>query len=98
MCGRGGSRCVVGWRLGRDGGRAWRSACPLRGLLLHQNMLCALNLDEPCTTYRPAERGLAPERQLAFVFRAERTHGGVRVPPAERLARHRARDRRWRRG
>ena len=38
-----------------------------------QNLLCALNLDEPCTTFRPAERGLVPERQLAFVFRTERT-------------------------
>ncbi|MGI8844597.1 MAG: hypothetical protein ACR2HC_00195 [Thermoleophilaceae bacterium] len=39
----------------------------------HQNMLCALDLDEPCTTFRPAERNLAPERQLSFTFRAERT-------------------------
>jgi hypothetical protein len=39
-----------------------------------KNMLCALNLDAPCPTYRPAERGLAPERQLSFVFRTERTH------------------------
>jgi hypothetical protein len=39
----------------------------------HQNMLCALNLGEPCTTFRPAERNLAPERQLSFTFRADRT-------------------------
>jgi hypothetical protein len=39
-----------------------------------QNMLCALNLDAPCPTYRPADRGLRPERQLSFVFRTERTH------------------------
>jgi hypothetical protein len=39
----------------------------------HQRGLCALNLGKPCTTFRPAERGLAPERQLAFVFRSERT-------------------------
>jgi hypothetical protein len=38
-----------------------------------QNMLCALNLPGPCTTFRSAERGLVPERQLAFVFRNERT-------------------------
>ncbi len=37
-----------------------------------QNMLCALDLDEPCTTFRPAERNLAPERQLAFTFRSDR--------------------------
>jgi hypothetical protein len=36
--------------------------------------LCALKLDGPCCTFRPAERGLAPERQLAFVFRTERLH------------------------
>ena len=41
-------------------------------------MLCALNLGEPCTTFRPAERGLAPERQLAFVFRTERTRAATR--------------------
>jgi hypothetical protein len=46
----------------------------------HQNMLCALNLDKPCTTFRPAERGLAPERQLAFVFRAERTTAAYAFP------------------
>ncbi len=46
----------------------------------HQNMLCALNLSEPCTTFRLAERGLAPERQLAFVFRAERTTAAYAFP------------------
>ena len=41
-------------------------------------MLCALNLNKACPTFRPAERGLAPERQLAFVFR---THAAS-PPPA----------------
>ncbi len=45
-----------------------------------QNMLCALNLDGPCTTFRSAERGLEPERQLAFVFRAERTTAAYAFP------------------
>ena len=45
-----------------------------------QNMLCALSLSEPCTTFRPAERGLAPERQLTFVFRAERTTAAYAFP------------------
>jgi hypothetical protein len=44
------------------------------GCYFKQNMLCALDLDAPCTTYRPAEQGLKPQRQLAFVFRTERTH------------------------
>jgi hypothetical protein len=45
-----------------------------------QNMLCALNLDAPCPTYRPADRGLRPERQLAFVFRTERTRAAYAFP------------------
>ena len=45
-----------------------------------QNNLCALNLGEPCATFRPADRGLAPERQLAFVFRTERTTTAYAFP------------------
>ena len=45
-----------------------------------QNMLCALELEAPCTTFRPAERGLAPERQLAFTFRTGRTHAAYAFP------------------
>jgi hypothetical protein len=45
-----------------------------------QNMLCALGLGGPCPTYRPADRGLAPERQLAFVFRTERTTAAYAFP------------------
>ena len=47
-------------------------------------MLCALNLGHACPTFRPAERGLAPERQLAFVFRAERTTAAYAFPPPAR--------------
>lgn len=45
-----------------------------------QNMLCALNLPGPCATFRNAERGLRPERQLTFVFRAERTRSAYAFP------------------
>jgi hypothetical protein len=45
-----------------------------------KNSLCALKLDGPCPTFRSAERGLAPERQLAFVFRAERTTAAYAFP------------------
>jgi hypothetical protein len=48
-----------------------------------KNMLCALNLDAPCPTYRPAERGLAPERQLSFVVRTERTRAAYAFPAAD---------------
>jgi len=50
----------------------------------HQNMLCALDLDEPCTTFRPAERNLAPERQLSFVFRTARTRSAYAFPAPSR--------------
>jgi hypothetical protein len=46
----------------------------------HQHMLCALDLGKPCPTFRPAERGLAPERQLAFVFRTERVTAAYAFP------------------
>jgi hypothetical protein len=45
-----------------------------------KNNLCALKLDGPCPTFRPAERNLAPERQLAFVFRTERTTSAYAFP------------------
>ena len=45
-----------------------------------QNMLCALELGKPCPTFRPADRGLRPERQLAFVFRTERTRAAYAFP------------------
>jgi hypothetical protein len=36
------------------------------------NLLCALDLAEPCATYRPAHAELMPAQQLRFVFRQER--------------------------
>jgi hypothetical protein len=51
--------------------KAKRAKC--EDCFFHQNMLCALKLDEPCTTFRPAERNLEPEGQLAFAFRTDRT-------------------------
>jgi hypothetical protein len=43
-------------------------------------MLCALDVNEACTTYRSADRGLRPERQLSFVFRTERTFSAYAFP------------------
>jgi hypothetical protein len=37
-----------------------------------RNLLCALDLPEPCATFRPAEAQLRPPQQLRFVFRQER--------------------------
>jgi hypothetical protein len=36
------------------------------------NNLCALDLPEPCATFRPSEAELRPPQQLRFVFRQER--------------------------
>ena len=38
----------------------------------HANLLCALDLGEPCATFRPSEAQLRPPPQLRFVFRQER--------------------------
>jgi len=38
-----------------------------------RNLLCALDLAEPCTTFRPDHPdGLRPPQQLRFVFHQER--------------------------
>jgi hypothetical protein len=37
-----------------------------------RNLLCALDLPEPCATFRPNEAQLKPPQQLRFVFRQER--------------------------
>jgi hypothetical protein len=36
------------------------------------NLLCALDLPEPCATFRPNAAQLRPPQQLRFVFRQER--------------------------
>ena len=37
------------------------------------NLLCALDLDAPCATFRPdSPEGLRPPQQLRFTFRQER--------------------------
>jgi hypothetical protein len=38
----------------------------------HANLLCALDLNEPCATFRPSEAELRPPQQLRLVFRQER--------------------------
>ena len=40
----------------------------------HRHMLCALDLDEPCSTFRPdADGGLVPPRQPALLVREATT-------------------------
>ena len=71
-------RQVVQDRLNVAKQRQERVSC--EDCFFRQNMLCALDLDKPCTTFRPADRGLAPERQLAFVFRTERVTAAYAFP------------------
>lgn len=55
------------------------------------NMLCALELPEPCATFRPdSPEGLRPPRQLRFTFRQERrTQAAWAFPsPQEQAALH----------
>jgi hypothetical protein len=42
------------------------------GCFFRANMLCALELDEPCATFRPSQAELKPPRQMRLVFRQER--------------------------
>jgi hypothetical protein len=55
------------------------------------NLLCALELDEPCGTFRPNRpEGLQPPQQLHFSFRQERRTQAVWAFPTaqEQAARH----------
>jgi hypothetical protein len=52
------------------------------------NLLCALQLEEPCATFRPNDpEGLRPPRQLRFTFRQERrTRSTWAFPTAQEQA------------
>jgi hypothetical protein len=51
------------------------------------NLLCALDLDAPCATFRPSAAELRPPQQLRFVFRQERrTRAAWSFPSAEEQA------------
>ena len=51
------------------------------------NLLCALELEEPCATFRPSEAQLKPPQQLRFVFRQERrTRAAWAFPSAQEQA------------
>ena len=53
-----------------------------------QNLLCALDVDKPCATFRPAgPDGLRPPRQLRFEFRQQRlTKAAWAFPSAQEQA------------
>ncbi len=56
-------------------------------------MLCALEVDEPCVSFRPDHpEGLRPPRQMRLVFRQERSTKAVWAFPtaSEQAALHNA--------
>jgi hypothetical protein len=54
-------------------GRDAMKAASCEGCFFRANLLCALELDEPCATFRPNRpEGLRPPQQLRFVFRQQR--------------------------
>ncbi len=51
------------------------------------NLLCALQVQEPCATFRPNEAQLRPPQQMRFVFRQERrTRAAWAFPSAQEQA------------
>ncbi len=52
-----------------------------------RHLLCALELSEPCATFRPNAAQLRPPEQLRFVFRQEhRAHSAWVFPSAQEQA------------
>jgi hypothetical protein len=68
---------------------AKRRATPLpkprcEDCFFRKNMLCALDLETPCATFRPdGPDGLSPPNQLRFAFRQERTRTAWAFPTAQ---------------
>jgi hypothetical protein len=57
---------------GRTPKRAASAKVSCEQCFFHVNLLCALELSEPCATFRPNDAQLRPPQQLRFVFRQER--------------------------
>ena len=61
----------IGQRVAHGPTKAKKVTC--EDCFFHRNLLCALDLDAPCTTFRPYDPdGLRPPQQLRFDFRQER--------------------------
>ncbi len=65
---------------------AKKAAC--EDCFFERNLLCALQVDEPCPTFRPdSPEGLRPPQQLRFAFRQERrTQAAWAFPSAQEQA------------
>ena len=52
------------------GGRRRKNGRSCENCFFHRNMLCALDIDEPCSTFRAdGPQGLVPPRQPALLVR-----------------------------
>jgi hypothetical protein len=89
---------VVGWvpvvkafdegRIGRMAKGRTGTKVSCEDCYFHRNGLCALDLGEPCITFRPySPDGLRPPQQLRFAFRQERrTQAAWAFPSAQEQA------------
>lgn len=62
----------------RTGRSSKRPTC--EDCFFQQNLLCSLDRSGPCPTFRAADRGLKPERQLTFAFRSPHAHSVYAFP------------------
>jgi hypothetical protein len=69
-------------------GRTAAKKASCDGCFFRCNTLCALDLAEPCATFRPnGPEGLRPPQQMRFVFRQERrTRAAWAFPDANEQA------------
>lgn len=69
-------------------GKAATKKVACEDCFFRRNLLCALDLDGPCPTFRPySPEGLRPPQQLRFAFRQERrTQAAWAFPSAQEQA------------
>ena len=71
--------------MAKTAGRARAKAPSCEDCYFRKNLLCSLELDEPCATFRPDRpEGLVPPRQPVLLMRSPRWTG--RVEAGARLA------------
>ncbi len=71
---------------GKNSARAAARKVTCEECYFKRNMLCALDLSEPCATFRPHAAQLKPPPQLRFVFRQERSRSAWAFPTAQEQA------------
>lgn len=61
---------ALGLRRQGAAGRRRKNGRSCEDCFFHRHLLCALDLDEPCSTFRPdSDVGLVPPRQPALLLR-----------------------------